>query len=72
MKQPIEGCGKGDGRLTLFRIVDVDGVPPIALTGYFWQVPCGYRTPRGKLRGILLCDECVTKFGLPPLAQTAP
>jgi len=67
MNERIKGCGKGDAALTLYRVAD--GSLPIPLSGNCWHIRCGYR-PRSKLQnGILLCDACIVKLGIPSLAD---
>jgi hypothetical protein len=67
MKDELQGCGKDDGPLTLYRVSNE--LPPTPLSGNYRHVRCGYRpnTRNPKHTGILLCDICVTKFGLPVL-----
>jgi hypothetical protein len=64
-KDELRGCGKNDGPLTLYRVSNE--LPPMPLSGGYWHVRCGYRptTRNSKHTGILLCDICVTKLGLP-------
>jgi hypothetical protein len=63
-KDELQGCGKDDGPLTLYRALNE--LPPTPLSGGYRHVRCGYRpnTRNPKHAGILLCDICITKFGL--------
>ena len=63
-KDKLQGCGKDDGALTLYR--DSNELPPTPLSGNYWHVRCGYRPPttNPKHTGILLCDNCAARFGL--------
>ena len=73
MSDHIKGCGKDDKPLTLYRIPSHGELSP--LSGGYYHVRCGYRPPSKIKNGILLCDACVAKLGLPavcdPLRDTA-
>jgi hypothetical protein len=66
-KDQLRGCGKDDRPMTLYRLSNE--LPPTPLSGNYWHVRCGYRpaTRNPKHTGILLCDTCAIKLGLPLL-----
>jgi hypothetical protein len=68
MNQQIKGCGKDDKPLTLYCIPSYG--EPSPLSGGYYHVRCGYRPPSKIKNGILLCDTCVEKFGLPAVCDT--
>jgi hypothetical protein len=68
MSDHIKGCGKDDKPLTLYRIPSDGELSP--LSGGYYHVRCGYRPPSKIKNGILLCDACVAKLGLPAVSDT--
>jgi len=70
MKDHLQGCGKDDEALTLYRLAD--DFPPLPMSDGYWHVRCGYRPPARGARGILLCHECIAKLGLPMFRRSAP
>lgn len=63
MNDQIKGCGGDAKPLTLYRISSNRELSP--LSGAYRHIRCGYRPPSKIQNGILLCDSCVAKFGLP-------
>jgi len=66
VNDPIQGCGKDDRPLTLYRVSD-GAAPPTPLSGSYFHIRCGYRPQSKPRNGILLCDVCVAKLELPAL-----
>ena len=65
MNDHVKGCSKDDKPLTLY-LIPSSGEPSPLSSGYY-HVRCGYRPPSKIKNGILLCDACVGKLGLPAL-----
>src|SRR5215813_8418948 len=56
MENHLQGCGKDDTRLTLYRMNDE--ARPTAVSSNYSRIPCGYRPGPRFADGILLCDDC--------------
>src|SRR5262245_16312444 len=67
MNDYIKGCDRNDTSLTLYRLRSHS--EPSPLSGGYGHVRCGYRPPSKIQNGILLCDACIAKFGLPALTD---
>jgi len=63
MNNHIKGCGRDEGQRTLYVVKD--NVPPVPSGANYWHVRCWYRPPSRIQNGILLCDACIAKLGLP-------
>jgi len=70
MKDQLQGCGKDDEALTLYRLAH--GFAPLPVSDGYWHVRCGYRPPARAARGILLCRDCSAKHGLRTLSPAEP
>src|SRR5215470_14756022 len=70
MNDHLKGCGKDEGARTLYAVKD--DAPPIPLGVNYWHVRCGYRPPSKIQNGILLCDACIAKLGLPASRDSTP
>ena len=66
----LQGCGKDDAPLTLYR--RADGTRPTAVSSNYSHIPCGYRPGSKFADGILLCDECIAKLQLPAFDPDRP
>lgn len=70
MENHLQGCGKQDAPLTLYRVAD--RARPTAISSNYSHMACGYRPPSKFADGILLCDDCRAKFQLPAFDPDKP
>jgi len=70
MESQLQGCGKDDTPLTLYRMAD--GSRPTAVSSNYSRIPCGYRPGSKFADGILLCDDCIAKLQLPAFDPDQP
>ena len=70
MENRLQGCGKHDAPLTLYRMADQ--VRPTSVSKNYSQIPCGYRPQSRFADGILLCNDCIEKFQLPAFDSDQP
>jgi hypothetical protein len=69
MNVELKGCGKDEGPRTLYLVKG--SATPIPLGANYWHIRCGYRPPSKIQNGILLCDACIDKLGLPAFSESS-
>jgi len=71
-KMSIQGCGARDVPVTLYLVVRSREPEPISRER-FEHISCGYNTEPliADSSGIVLCEECIRRFGLKRFEQAS-